>query len=163
MDTARPFKRTEYRAQHKALFRAGCAALAIEYPTVGAVCDENVSTIKAWADPHRDHAIPDWAMRRIRRELPALAAYIDTGMDVFDGCGASRDAEGAGLSAARALSIGAATICTALPDGVLPSEAGASLPALLDARAQLDAVIAAFRAREDGASVTPIDRAKGGA
>lgn len=153
MDTARRFSRAEWRRTHKALFASGCALLGVHYPDVAAVCDENVSTVKAWADPHRDHSIPDWAMRRIHRQLPALAAVIDAGMAALEG-GGTGDVTLESAGAAEAIAVALAAIVTALPDGVSPEEGERALPSLLAAHARIGdaarAIVAAREPRADG-------------
>jgi hypothetical protein len=129
--------------------------MGVDYPTVAAVCDENISVVKAWASPDRDHAIPAWAERRMRVELPALAAYIDRGMDQFD-----RDAAGPEVEATAFTTIGAcaravAGLSAILPNGVDEAEARRELPTLIEARERITETIDALQAR---ATVTPIRR-----
>lgn len=137
--TRRPSKH-DVRKQHKALFASACALLHVDYGDVAAVCDEDLSTVKSWGGTTTDRTVPDWAMRRIRAQLPNLAAVIDAGMDAFDRSGPHGrtidvDAEAPGT--AQSMALGVAALLGAIPDGVDEDEAKRVLPLLIEAHERI--------------------------
>lgn len=126
------FSRLDWRTESKRLFRKGVAKFDLEYSDVAAACDENISTVKAWAAKDRDHSVPEWAMVRLRQTYPALAAYIDERMEQFGGSASTGDAEAATIDAIGSNCRSGAKLAAALPGGISQREASDALPDLYD-------------------------------
>lgn len=153
-DTPQTFSRRGWRKHHKHLFRLGCELLDISYRQVATICDEDLSTVKAWASAHRDHAVPDWAMHRIRRRLPQLGAFIDKGMealpDVALPCAADADTQTA-VTAQKLCEV-LALLVAILPDGVDPAEGERALPPLLHAAEHITRLVQQYQRLVTGAA-----------
>lgn len=82
-DTVQPFSSDDARAAVKQQFALGLAALNLKYEKIAAALDINVSTVKAWVDPSRDHCPPVWVTYRLRATHPALATYLETAFEAL--------------------------------------------------------------------------------
>jgi hypothetical protein len=145
--TPQAFSRVAWRAHHKQLFRLGCDLLDISYPTVARLCDEDVSTVKAWASPHRDHAVPDWAMHVLRRQAAPLAAFIDRGMEALALAEPARanDADAQTSVTAQKLCELLALLVAIMPDGVNGAEANGALASLMHTNEHINRLVQQYQ------------------
>ena len=153
--TVRAFSARAARSAQKAALAAGCAVLRIELTDLADACDVNYSTAKAWASAQRDHALPDWAMRRIRLSYPALAAYLDAALADLGGEGPLQPESAEAGSKVFVGTLGG--VLSAISAGLAGDErydareAAELLRVLLDARKQIDRLVPALQRIVEGA------------
>lgn len=77
------FSHTDAAGTAKQSLAMGLASLGVSYERLADVCGVSASLCKAWADPARPHCPPAWLIYRLRQKLPALAAYVETQLEVY--------------------------------------------------------------------------------
>lgn len=135
VDTSRPFSRERWRQETKRLLREGCGLLGISHTQISIACDEDLSTVKAWANETRDHSPPAWAMERLRRRLPTLARFIDAGLAALPDEGSPRasSVEAQAPITVHSMLVASSQLVLVMPDGITIDEALRTLPSMLAA------------------------------